>query len=580
MSDSWHKNKNSKRTNKRHATRLKPKHPSTSIKEKLVELAPAAKEFFRPYSKSHSEESTIWLTTKNLIGKLSAMPKTHIAASVTALFVITAFAIPSKPSTDSHTSYIVDLNEPVPNIELSLKAQGYKTLIGAQTHNQVANIESNRAEEVTAPIEHVGSSNSDISSNTPLLNTAIADIDSSSSMNNAVDTNEDSIDAQLIAKSSEVIETTSLELESQIREVTQTLKSGDNLSKLFAKVGLSATDVYRITKSGKEGKALKKMFPGESLRFEFNGDNLTKILREKSPLETVAFTPLGKTFVVETIVRKPEYRNIYRSAVVNDNLSNAASKADISQQLVMNMANLFGGVIDFALDVRTGDRFTVIYEELYLDGEKISDGNIIAAQYINKNKPFNAYRYEESNGSVGYFNEEGVSMRKAFLRAPLDFTRVSSGFNLRRIHPITKKVRPHRGIDYAAPRGTPVYSAGEGRVLEAGYSKANGNYIFVKHGESYTTKYLHLHKKHVTKGQRVKQGQTIGQVGCTGLCTGPHLHYEFLVNGVHRNPKTIVKKLPKAKTLAKAEMAGFSQSIASTKEILEMRSQEFAIASQ
>ena len=152
-------------------------------------------------------------------------------------------------------------------------------------------------------------------------------------------------------------------------------------------------------------------------------------------------------------------------------------------------------------------------------------------------------------------------MRKAFLLAPVDFTRISSNFNPRRLHPIYKTSRPHRGTDYAASRGTPVFAAGDGRVSKAGYSKANGNYVFIQHGEQYVTKYLHLHKRKVKKGQRVTQSQVIGTVGSTGAATGPHLHYEFLMNGVHRNPRTIHKKLPKAKSLSAAEMPRFQQAI-------------------
>ena len=152
-------------------------------------------------------------------------------------------------------------------------------------------------------------------------------------------------------------------------------------------------------------------------------------------------------------------------------------------------------------------------------------------------------------------------MRKAFLLAPVDFTRISSNFNPRRLHPIYKTSRPHRGTDYAASRGTPVYAAGDGRVSKAGYSKANGNYVFIQHGEQYVTKYLHLHKRKVKKGQRVSQSQVIGTVGSTGAATGHHLHYEFLMNGVHRNPRTIHKKLPKAKSLSAAEMPRFQQAI-------------------
>jgi murein DD-endopeptidase MepM/ murein hydrolase activator NlpD len=148
-------------------------------------------------------------------------------------------------------------------------------------------------------------------------------------------------------------------------------------------------------------------------------------------------------------------------------------------------------------------------------------------------------------------------MRKAFLLAPVDFTRISSNFNPNRLHPIYKTKRPHRGTDYAAPTGTPVFAAGDGRVVKAGYTRANGNYVFIQHGEQYVTRYLHLHKRRVKKGQRVSQSQVIGTVGATGAATGPHLHYEFLMNGVHRNPRTIHKKLPKAKTLPTTEMAQF-----------------------
>lgn len=364
------------------------------------------------------------------------------------------------------------------------------------------------------------------------------------------------------------------------KTVTKTIKAGDNLSELFLSVGLSASDVYRITHSGAEGKALTKMFPGESLAFEFSsGDELQRITRIKSPLESIHFNPVEDGFTSNIVQRSPEIKQIHRSAYVEHSLSRAAEKAGLAQGVIMNMANIFGGVMDFVLDVRAGDKFTVIYEEHYLDGKKIKDGNIIAAQYVNRGKTYNAFRYVHSNGETGYYNEDGESMRKVFLRAPLDFTRVSSGFNLKRLHPITKKVRPHRGIDYAAPRGTPVFSVGDGRVIASGYSKANGKYVFIKHGEAYTTKYLHLHRRSVKKGQRIKQGQIIGQVGCTGLCTGPHLHYEFLLNGVHRNPRTIMKKLPKAKRLAKIEIPTFSTAIADTRDILSHLSNQFELAS-
>ena len=209
------------------------------------------------------------------------------------------------------------------------------------------------------------------------------------------------------------------------------------------------------------------------------------------------------------------------------------------------------------MDIRKGDKFSVVFDEEFLDGEKIGNGAIQAVTFTNQGKTFSAVRYTDSNGDTNYYTPDGKSMRKAFIRTPVDIGRISSHFNPRRLHPIFKTRRPHNGTDYAAPRGTPVYSAGDGRVIKAGYSKANGNYVFVQHGERYVTRYLHLHKRYVKRGQRVKQRQAIGTVGATGYATGPHLHYEFLVDGHHRNPATIVRKLPKAKAIPKSEMARF-----------------------
>jgi len=229
--------------------------------------------------------------------------------------------------------------------------------------------------------------------------------------------------------------------------------------------------------------------------------------------------------------------------------------------VILELANIFGGVIDFVLDPRSGDTFSVLYEEEYLDGEKVGEGTIIAAEYVNDGHRYSAFRYTDSNGDQGYFSADGVSMRKAFMLAPLDFTRVSSNFNMRRMHPIMKIVRPHRGVDYSAPTGTPVYASGDGKVAQSGYSPSQGNFIFIEHGDGYRTGYLHLHKRVVKAGDRVKQGQTIGSVGATGLATGPHLHYEFLVDGVYKNPRAMLESLPRARTLAAKELASFRKDI-------------------
>jgi murein DD-endopeptidase MepM/ murein hydrolase activator NlpD len=227
--------------------------------------------------------------------------------------------------------------------------------------------------------------------------------------------------------------------------------------------------------------------------------------------------------------------------------------------MVMKLANIFGWDIDFILDIRKGDRFMLVYEKLYRDGEFLRHGEILAATFINQGERFQAVYFEDGD-VAGYFAPDGRNMRKAFLRAPLNFSYISSGFNPRRMHPVLKRVRPHNGIDYYAPRGTPVYAAGEGKVIRSAYSRANGHHVFIKHANSIETKYLHFTNRAVKKGQRVKQGQTIGYVGSTGLATGPHLHYEFLVNGVHRNPRTV--PLPKVEPLKGKRLTAFQSKAA------------------
>ena len=347
------------------------------------------------------------------------------------------------------------------------------------------------------------------------------------------------------------------------------VRNGDNLSLVFKRAGFSNQDVYKIVNTAEDGKGLGRIYPGQTIAFqEGESGELAAVRHIISALESVTYERAEDGFQSARDLRSPEVRQTWTTATITSSLFMAGQDAGLSNNLIMELANIFGGVIDFILDPRQGDTIYVVYEELYLDGKKFKDGNIIAAAFINKGETFNAFRYIDSAGDPGFYNEDGVSMRKAFLMAPLDFTRVSSNFNMRRKHPIYKTTRPHRGTDYAAPTGTPVFAAGDGRVVKAGYTKANGNYVFIQHGEKYVTKYLHLHKRKVKQGQRVSQSQVIGTVGATGAATGPHLHYEFVVNGVHRNPRTIHKQLPKAKALASAEMPQFRQYIAGASEQL------------
>lgn len=340
------------------------------------------------------------------------------------------------------------------------------------------------------------------------------------------------------------------------------VKSGDSLSTIFSRANLTPQDLHKLLTTAPKARALNKIRPGQKLSFQIDDSGeLEAMSYQLDKLNSLVFergvTGFGTTELAET----PEIRQRVASATITSSLYKAAQDAGVNQSIIMELANIFGGVLDFVYDVRKDDYFIVIYEELYLHGESLGSGQILAAQYFNQGRSFEAYRYVNTRGEIDYFSESGESMRKAFLRAPLDFTRISSGFNPRRLHPVFKTVRPHRGIDYAAPRGTPVYAAGDGRVAAAGYSKANGNYVFIKHGEAYMTKYLHLHKRAVSKGERVRQRETIGWVGSTGYATGPHLHYEFLVNGVHRNPATIVTKLPPPTKVGSGEIQAFESQI-------------------
>jgi murein DD-endopeptidase MepM/ murein hydrolase activator NlpD len=345
------------------------------------------------------------------------------------------------------------------------------------------------------------------------------------------------------------------------------VKKGDTLSDIFKRAKLSPTDMMNIINSGPEGKQLTRIFPGQSISYSLTPTgSLSSLKYHLSALETTEFTLNGSDITAKHEKLTPDIYEDFKQARIDSSLFLAGQKAGLSQNQIMEIASIFSGVIDFILDPRTGDSFSVLYEKLYLNGEYIGDGEILAAQYIGEDGELTAYRYLDSSGNIGYYSPEGVSMRKAFLRAPLDFTRISSNFDMRRKHPIHKLVKAHRGIDYAAPRGTPIYAAGDGRVIKAGYSRANGNFVFIQHGDQYTTKYIHLDKRKVKTGQRVKQKQIIGTVGSTGYATGPHLHYEFLVNGVHRNPRTIVDKLPKAKSIDPAELDRF---IVETKPLAE-----------
>lgn len=338
----------------------------------------------------------------------------------------------------------------------------------------------------------------------------------------------------------------------QKKHQVQTLKvqSGDSLAVIFQRAGLSNRQLMNFLNTAEKSSKLESIRPAHTLKFELDdAKQIVSLEYVISRLNSYTFQREGEGYTYTENQRQPDVRKASRSGTIKSSLYLAGMESGMDDKLIMKLAEVFGWDIDFALDIRSGDSFRILYEERFLDGEKLDNGAILSAEFINQGQSFKAVRYQHANGRIEYYTPEGRNMRKAFLRAPVDFRRISDGFNPKRLHPVTKTVRPHRGIDYAARTGTPIWSSGDGKVIAAGYSKANGNYIFIQHGNNVQTKYLHLHKRHVKKGQRVRQKQVIGTVGSTGLVTGPHLHYEFLLNGVHRNPRTILQKLPKADSI-------------------------------
>ncbi len=331
-----------------------------------------------------------------------------------------------------------------------------------------------------------------------------------------------------------------------------TVQKGDSMARIFDRAGISARELHQVMELGAAVTTLKRIHPGQQLHFRVNGDNqLLELRYEESVTRGLKVQREGDEFVATSIHRIPDRQTAHASAVIESSLFLAGQQANLSDSLTMDLAGIFGWDIDFALDIREGDRFTVLYDELFLDGERIGDGNILAAEFVNQGQVFRAIRYTNSDGQTGYYTPDGRSMRKAFLRTPVELSRISSGFNLKRKHPILNRIRAHKGVDYAAAIGTPIKSTGDGRVVFRGVKGGYGNTVVIQHGSTYSTLYAHMSKfaRGINTGTRVRQGQTIGYIGKSGLATGPHLHYEFLVNGVHRNPLAV--KFPDADPINK-----------------------------
>jgi len=341
--------------------------------------------------------------------------------------------------------------------------------------------------------------------------------------------------------------------------------TNDTLERIFRKLELSVTDLATLRALPDIRRSLDRLYPGETLKFGVRDNQLVSLERQLSPSETLQVRRDENGFDSSVIVNPLEKNVRVGEATIKNSLFQAAGEAGLSDSLAMKITNIFRWDIDFVLDIQPGDRFRVIYEELSQDGTPLGEGDVLAVEFINQGTVYRAIRFahddeaseSSEDGDFGYYTPDGRSLRKAFLRAPLEFTRVSSRFNLYRRHPVLNRMRAHRGVDYAAPTGTPVKAAGEGRVRFVGNKGGYGKVIEIQHANDVRTVYGHLSRfaRGLRQGERVRQGEVIGYVGMTGLATGPHLHYEYLQSGIHKDPQKV--PLPNDRPIPASRMAEF-----------------------
>jgi murein DD-endopeptidase MepM/ murein hydrolase activator NlpD len=352
----------------------------------------------------------------------------------------------------------------------------------------------------------------------------------------------------------------------------------DTMDRLFRRFELNLADLATLRGLPELRSQLDRLKPGELLRLMHRGGELVGLERKLSDSETLKVTRDANGFSSDVLENPLEIHTRTASATIESSLFQAAADASLDDRVAFELAEIFQYDIDFVLDIQSGDRFTVVYEEVFQDGEPLRTGRILAAKFINEGREYRAVRYADAQNNADYFTPDGRSLRKAFIRAPVQFSRISSRFNPSRRHPVLNTIRAHRGVDYAAPVGTPVRAAGDGRVRFAGRQGGYGNVIELEHGSGVVTVYGHLSRfaSRLHRGQRVDLGQVIGYVGKTGLATGPHLHYEYRVRGVHKNPQTVA--LPDAEPIAAMERDRFLAATADLVNILDVPAGRMLVA--
>lgn len=338
------------------------------------------------------------------------------------------------------------------------------------------------------------------------------------------------------------------------------VRAGQSLADIFHEQGLSPTELQRLVDANVDNGAFRRIHPGDEFAFRKSGEGRLTALRFDRDDHTRVVLRIDADGVKSEIAERALERRVHVAhGTIKSSLFEAGDTAGMTDSMTLKLAQAFGYDIDFAQDLRVGDSFTVIYNDVYREGERLRDGDIIGATFINGGRRFTAFRYEDADGTVSFYSEDGRPLKTSFLRTPVEFTRISSRFSAGRMHPVLGKMRAHKGVDYAAPTGTPIYAAGDAKVEFRGVKNGFGNVVILQHGGQYSTVYGHMSRfaAGLSAGQRVRQGQLIGYVGSTGLATGPHLHYEFRLNGQHRDPLSVT--LPKPEPLPATELAKFKQ---------------------
>ena len=336
-----------------------------------------------------------------------------------------------------------------------------------------------------------------------------------------------------------------------------TVRRGDTLDQIFRRNKLDLGHLAQIVRLPEAGEHLRMLKPGDEIEIQHEDGQLVSLHRDLALTSSLMVTRGDERFEAEIVERPIDVQKRLAYGLINTSLFESAADASLSDGMIMNLAGIFAWDVDFVLDIRRNDNYYILFEEIWQDGEYVANGEIVAAEFNNNGRTFRAIRYIDKDGNSDYFTPEGRSVRKAFIRAPVDFTRISSSFNPNRKHPILNTIRAHRGVDYAAPKGTAIKASGDGKVIFRGVKGGYGNAVILQHGGNITTLYAHMNSfaKAARVGRRVKQGQTIGFVGKTGLATAAHLHYEYRLNGVHRNPRTV--QLPQAEPIKDEYMQDF-----------------------